>query len=202
MKNQLLFCQINRCPAHLKKLQHPIVLLRGLGRSHEYWLDFASQINACADIVMIDLLGTGQSKSAIGRGHISEFAHDVLFTLAHHKISTFHLTGVSLGGMVSLEMFHILQQQGHFNAIQSLCIMASSARQMRYKRIFKRALLRMLFSLRLRKLKHKNIARYLVNSDTLKKNQISLHNGINFGKAHPFRPWLSSVNCTLPLCTN
>ena len=153
------------------KIKYPVVLLRGLGRSMSFWLDFEEELSQYCDIIFIDLLGTGGSKNFWGRGSITDFSLDVLFTLKTLKIYIFHLSGISLGGMVCLEIAKLVKndQWNDLNLISS-CIMASSSAGLGYKRIHFAPLFFMIISL-FKSLvsgvpSHKLFSRYLISLDS------------------------------------
>ena len=60
----------------------PVVLLRGLGRSSGFWLEFTEKLSAHYEVICLDLFGTGLSDSNWGRGSITQFANDVEYTLS------------------------------------------------------------------------------------------------------------------------
>ncbi len=165
---------------NISKIKYPVVLLRGLGRSMAFWLDFEEELSQYCDIIFIDLLGTGGSKSFWGRGSIIKFAQDVLFTLKKNKIHFFHLSGISLGGMVCLEIAKlVLEEEWSDFRLLSLCIMASSSGGMGNKRIYVAPLL--LISLSLFKSilfgtpSHKLFSHYLISQNTLDSNKEIFH---------------------------
>nr|BFD30411.1 hypothetical protein GTC16762_00290 [Pigmentibacter ruber] len=148
-------------------LNYPIVLLRGLGRSMSFWLNFENELLKYFDIVFVDLLGTGGSKDFFGRKSIEKFAQDVLFTLNYYNIKNFHLAGMSLGGMVVLEISHILGKN-NWNQLscKSIIVLSSSAMGSGVKRIFIAPLICIIVSLFLSffsgNLSHKYFAKYLI----------------------------------------
>lgn len=157
------------------RLKNDIVLLRGLGRSASFWLDFPKYLSDWANVTMIDVLGTGKSPSLFGRGSVSSFAQDVAFTLQYKKLFPSHLVGISLGGMIAAEVVSQLQRSCHFpNDIQekitSLSVMASSARFTGEPRISKTALLKMIFALRRGTPDHHEFAEFLVSKKHLKNS--------------------------------
>jgi pimeloyl-ACP methyl ester carboxylesterase len=154
------------------KLKYPVVLLRGLGRSMGFWLDFEEEFSQYCDIIFIDLLGTGGSKNFWGRGSITHFALDVIYTLKMNEVYFFHLSGISLGGMVCLEVAKLVEKDEwkEFH-LCSICIMASSSGGMGHKRIHFVPLCLLLLSLLISVLsgtpRHKLFSHYLISQNTL-----------------------------------
>lgn len=142
-------------------LNFPVVLLRGLGRSSGFWLEFSEKLSEHATVVCIDLLGTGLSRSDTGRGTIRAFADDVAATLEALGFKEFYLVGISLGGMVALEL------SSYFSAIRKVAVLASSSRGMGEGRIRPRALGSLLWSLRKGVPDNAELAPYLVSDSTL-----------------------------------
>lgn len=142
-------------------LNFPVVLLRGLGRSSGFWLEFSKKLSAYADVVCIDLLGTGLSRSEWGRGSIRSFAADVNATLQSLGYSQVFLVGISLGGMVALELSR------DSLLVEKLAVLASSSRGVGETRIKPRALLRLLWSLRKGTPDNAEFAGDLVSAQTL-----------------------------------
>jgi len=138
----------------------PIVLLRGLGRSSGFWLEFAPMLSKHADVVCVDLLGTGLSPSPWGRGRIQQLAKDVSHTLDDLGYSALFLVGISLGGMVALEVARLSQ------AVRKVAVLASSSRG-GGPRIRPRALAQLLWSLRKGTPSNAELASFLVSSKTL-----------------------------------
>ena len=163
---------------NISKIKYPVVLLRGLGRSMSFWLDFEHELSKFCDIIFIDLLGTGGSKDLFGRVHISKFALDVLYTLKKNNILNFHLAGISLGGMVSLEISRLISNEEWMNMnLKSVCIMSSSSSGFNLKRINYKPLFLILFSVFLSFIKgtpsHKLFSKYLISNDSkVNKKQI------------------------------
>lgn len=155
-----------------KPLQYPVILLRGLGRSSGFWLEFTDTLSRHGKIVTIDLLGTGLSPSRFGRGSIEALARDVAHTLRERGLLPCHLLGISLGGMVALETAGNLgatlgNPRSLANNIASLAVLASSARCTGERRIHPRAVAILLRALRNRVPRNAEFAHFLVASQTL-----------------------------------
>jgi pimeloyl-ACP methyl ester carboxylesterase len=118
-------------------LQFPVVLVRGLGRSSGFWLEFIDALTPWAKVVAVDLRGTGLSPSKTGLGSIEALAADLVLTLRKEKLLPCHLVGISLGGMVCAQAAAMLAaDEGASgsgsnisqNNVVSLSMLASSAR--------------------------------------------------------------------------
>lgn len=172
---KVLGFRTEQCKQVPSKIHYPVVLMRGLGRSSAFWLDFPKVLSEYATVHMVDLLGSGRSPSRFGRGSIPAFARDVVETLKREGLLPCHLVGISLGGMVAAEVTAQLGEHRHFfnspsENIVSLGIIASSARFTKQKRIAREALVRMLVALRKKVPQHSEFARYLVSQQCLERS--------------------------------
>ncbi|KAB8030691.1 alpha/beta fold hydrolase [Fluviispira multicolorata] len=176
MKPTILYYKLKESTAKVKVISSPIVLIRGLGRSMGFWLEFEDEILKYCDIILIDLLGTGGSKSRVGRSCIKDFAEDVKLTLEQLSIKNVHLCGMSLGGMVVIELAKLFSKEKNINInVKSICIMASSSAGFKQKRINKKPMVKLLLAIFLSfgisPPKHKILSRYLVSKNTLSKHE-------------------------------
>ena len=105
------------------ELNYPVVLLRGLGRSSRFWLGFENEISKFAEVVMVDLLGTGKSMSRLGRFRVEDHAADVQLTLKEIGKVPCHLVAISFGSMVALKITESLGP-----AVISATLISGSAR--------------------------------------------------------------------------
>lgn len=78
----------------------PIVFLHGLGSRKEAWEPQHALAHSYR-LILPDLRGHGQSPVGDKPLTIRQFAADVLELLDHLQIDTFHLCGLSLGGLVA-----------------------------------------------------------------------------------------------------
>lgn len=139
----------------------PVVLLRGLGRSSGFWLEFSEKLSLHREVICIDLLGTGLSRSTFGRARIADFAADVAHTLQLLGQTRFDLVGISLGGMVAIEVAAISGR------VHRLAVFASSSLGHGQTRIYPKALVSLLWSLRKKTPSNAELAPYLVSGSTL-----------------------------------
>lgn len=140
----------------------PVVLLRGLGRSSGFWLEFTDKLAHSREVVCLDLLGTGLSRSGLGRGRIRDFAADVIHTLKLFGFNKVDLVGISLGGMVAIEV------ASRSDVVNRLAVFGSSSAGNGQSRIYPNALLKLLWSLRKSTPSNAELAPFLVSPETLK----------------------------------
>src|SRR6478735_10307343 len=81
----------------------PLVFIHGLGEVKEGWsnqFEFANQY----DLIIPDLRGHGEYITA-GEISIKNFAYDVISLLKELGIESAHICGLSMGGMVTQEIY-------------------------------------------------------------------------------------------------
>lgn len=149
-------------PWREQNLAHPIVLLRGLGRSSRFWLGFEGFLSQATDVVLVDLLGTGMSPHRLGRWSVAGHARDVKATLDLLPYEGFHLVAISFGAMVAIELATLLGDR-----CRSGTFVAPSSRFTGEPRISPRALLDLARNLRHARPRHAEFARHLVSQDYL-----------------------------------
>ncbi len=81
----------------------PLLLLHGLGSSAEDWEFQRSFFASNYDLITIDLRGHGRSEKPNNCYSIPIFAADVLKFIDELALTSVHVVGVSMGGMVALE---------------------------------------------------------------------------------------------------
>eukprot|EP00928_Gymnodinium_smaydae_P037452 TRINITY_DN25997_c0_g1_i1.p1 TRINITY_DN25997_c0_g1~~TRINITY_DN25997_c0_g1_i1.p1 ORF type:complete len:342 (+),score=17.29 TRINITY_DN25997_c0_g1_i1:140-1165(+) len=86
-----------------------IVLVNGFTMTYHGWsrqIEFFSQQEHARKytVLVFDNRGVGRSSPITGPCNISTLAMDVLSLLSELQWQTFHLVGISMGGMISLEM--------------------------------------------------------------------------------------------------
>ncbi len=100
-----------------------LVLLRGLSRSSSYWLGFEKVLAKNFKVVLIDARGLGRSDAAMSwNDGLPALAQDCLAVLDKLRIKRFHIFGLSLGGMVALELAGLAPER-----IQGLIVANSSS---------------------------------------------------------------------------
>jgi pimeloyl-ACP methyl ester carboxylesterase len=80
-----------------------VVMLHGLGASHEDWEAQRTSFSRRFRVIVPDLRGFGAS-SRIGEYSVAQFASDVWSLLDRLEVKRFHLIGHSMGGAVALQM--------------------------------------------------------------------------------------------------
>jgi pimeloyl-ACP methyl ester carboxylesterase len=81
-----------------------LLLIHGLGSSGRDW---AEQVDHFADdyrVLRVDLRGHGRSERGSGPYHMSRFARDVAVLLRKRDAVPAHVVGLSMGGMVTLQL--------------------------------------------------------------------------------------------------
>lgn len=157
----------NNCQDSHVMLKHPIVLLRGLGRSSRFWMGFEQQISRFTDCFSIDLAGTGESPSLWGHPSTVGHARDVIRTLKSIDRFPVHLVAISFGGMVALQVSATLRS-AQSDAVCSGTLISTSARCTGETRLNPHALAGLLSTLFRRKPRHSDFGRFLVSSQFLK----------------------------------
>ena len=82
----------------------PLLFIHGLGSSTRDWF---AQVSHFADryrVIRLDLRGHGRSESTQGPYHMAQFARDVAVTLRTLDATPAHIVGLSMGGMVTLQL--------------------------------------------------------------------------------------------------
>lgn len=82
----------------------PLLFVHGLGSSGRDW---AEQVGYFADdyrVLRIDLRGHGRSERSEGPYHMAQFARDVAVFLRKVNAVPAHVVGLSMGGMVTLQL--------------------------------------------------------------------------------------------------
>jgi 3-oxoadipate enol-lactonase len=82
----------------------PLVLLHGLGSSHEDWLMQIPAFSPHYHVIAADCRGHGDSEKPPGPYSIPMFASDILALLDQLALDPVHLLGISMGGLVAQQM--------------------------------------------------------------------------------------------------
>lgn len=121
-----------------------LLMLRGLGRSSRYWLGFDSLMSHDFQVVTIDQRGLGRSTQPMEwTDTVDTLADDCLAVMNHLEIETFHIFGLSFGGMIGMAIAAIAPER-----VLSLVASASSSADYRAFRLNPKALAKLLMALR------------------------------------------------------
>ena len=82
----------------------PLLLIHGLGSSTRDWEFQVPALASQFQVITADLRGHGHSSKPRGRYRISQFADDMAALLRALDTAPAHIIGLSLGGMVALEL--------------------------------------------------------------------------------------------------
>jgi pyruvate dehydrogenase E2 component (dihydrolipoamide acetyltransferase) len=80
----------------------PLVLVHGFGGDLNNWLFNQPALAAERRVIALDLPGHGESGKSLQTGDAAELSHAVLALLDHLALDRVHLTGHSMGGLVTL----------------------------------------------------------------------------------------------------
>jgi 3-oxoadipate enol-lactonase len=82
----------------------PLVLIRGLGRSSSYWLEFRDILERTRRLLVLDNRGVGRSDTPRWPWTTADMADDVALVLRESGVQSSDVLGISLGGMVAQEL--------------------------------------------------------------------------------------------------
>jgi pimeloyl-ACP methyl ester carboxylesterase len=81
-----------------------VLLVMGLGMQGKVWQPQVDDLSRDHRVVTFDNRGIGKSDPLTGAPRVGDFARDALRVADEVGFSTFHLVGVSLGGMIAQEL--------------------------------------------------------------------------------------------------
>ncbi len=82
----------------------PVLLVMGLSFTHEMWFRILPALLPFYQVILFDNRGVGRSSVPRGPYSIAKMAHDAKAVLAAAGVSTAHVVGASMGGMIAQEM--------------------------------------------------------------------------------------------------
>ncbi|MBV8810390.1 MAG: alpha/beta fold hydrolase [Acidobacteriaceae bacterium] len=82
----------------------PVLLIMGLGFTHEMWFRILPALSAQFRVIVFDNRGVGRSDSPPGPHLIREMAHDAAAVLDAAGIDHAQVVGASMGGMIAQEL--------------------------------------------------------------------------------------------------
>jgi 3-oxoadipate enol-lactonase len=81
-----------------------LILLHPIGMDQTWWSEYASHWQSSYDVIAVDLRGHGNSSLIERPVSLSDHASDVAELIAHEDVSSAHIIGVSMGGMVAQQL--------------------------------------------------------------------------------------------------
>ncbi len=101
----------------------PVLMLPSLGSTHRMWDPQMPALASGHEVIRVDLRGHGESPVTPGPCTMTDLTDDVLAVLDARGLAAVHVVGLSLGGMVGLQM-----AVDHPQRVRSLALMCTSAR--------------------------------------------------------------------------
>src|SRR5437660_9670044 len=82
----------------------PLLLIMGLGATHEYWQRLTPVLSSRFRTILFDNRGVGLSAVPPGPYAMSEMADDAAEVLDAAGVASAHVFGISMGGMIAQEL--------------------------------------------------------------------------------------------------
>jgi pimeloyl-ACP methyl ester carboxylesterase len=82
----------------------PLLFVHGLGSSSRDWAEQVAHFKDDYRVLRVDLRGHGRSERGEGPYHMAQFARDVAVVLRRRDAVPAHVVGLSMGGMVTLQL--------------------------------------------------------------------------------------------------
>jgi pimeloyl-ACP methyl ester carboxylesterase len=82
----------------------PVLLITGLSFTHEMWFRVLPTLSASFRTIFFDNRGMGRSETPRGPYRISQMAHDAAAVMDAAGVSSAHIIGASMGGMIAQEL--------------------------------------------------------------------------------------------------
>lgn len=82
----------------------PLMLVRGLGRSSSYWLEFREMLERERRVLVLDNRGVGRSGTPRLFWSTADMADDAAAVLAQSGVQRADVFGISLGGMIAQQL--------------------------------------------------------------------------------------------------
>ena len=146
----------------------PIIILRGLGRTFDYWLNFEESLSKHFKVVMINLPGTDDDKDLTPltiKGSAKAVVEKIKQIKDQIGEPPYNFFGISLGGLTALAIAY------HYpKLVKKVCAGAASVTQIKYKRMKMLPFLKMM-AMQIEPAgpvyPHQTLAKYLVSKDFL-----------------------------------
>lgn len=100
-----------------------VVLLGSLGSDRTIWTRQISMLTESFDVLHIDHRGHGESPSLPGPYSVNDLSDDVIEALDEEGVGGAHFVGISLGGMISMNLALRIPER-----VLSLAVLCSSAK--------------------------------------------------------------------------
>ena len=150
----------------------PIIILRGLGRTFDYWLDFEVELSKQFKVIMINLPGT-DDENELTPITIKGTAQKVVEKIKELKEELgeppYDIFGLSLGGLTTLSIAYYYPK-----LVNRIAVASISITQLSYKRMYTLPFLKLM----LMQIEpsgpvypHRTFGKYLVSSDYLHGHQ-------------------------------
>lgn len=82
----------------------PLVLIHALGLDHRLWDEQVPLLSSAFEVIAYDVRGHGQTEAPAGPYTLADFAEDLEGLLDSLGVSSAHLCGISMGGMIAQEL--------------------------------------------------------------------------------------------------
>lgn len=82
----------------------PVLLIHGLGSSSKDWEYQIDDLAKYYQVITLDVRGHGRSTKAAGNYSIKLFADDISTLMSSLNIQSFHVVGLSMGGMIAFQL--------------------------------------------------------------------------------------------------
>ncbi len=116
----------------------PLLLLMGLGVPIEGWVRQIPHFSRRYRTIVLDNRGIGRSAKPIGPYSASVMARDALHVLDHLGIERAHLVGLSMGGMIAMEMAARHPERVKSAVLAATCAYADTSVRVRIGRVVAR----------------------------------------------------------------
>ncbi|MEW6735038.1 MAG: alpha/beta hydrolase [Acidobacteriota bacterium] len=114
---------------------NPLVFIHGHPFNRSMWREQISTFSQRYRVIVPDLRGYGESEVVAEKTMLEDFAQDIAAILDSLKVSKIILAGLSLGGQIVLEFYHLFPQRVHALILADTFAQLDSdeKRQERYK---------------------------------------------------------------------
>src|SRR3954466_6039563 len=93
-----------RCYYELLGAGDPVMLISGLGATHELWDCIAGELSHSFSLVLHDNRGIGRSIHKRTPVALEDFAVDIVELMDHLQLARAHVIGLSLGGIIAQQL--------------------------------------------------------------------------------------------------